>query len=620
MDNYKNFIEPSIIAYTCFNNKSLFGYKSGILKSGICKYFRRNEKDKFKWCVSEMLLFGVKDNGKMLVTNLINRLKILLMEDLCLEEINRIIYGINKLDEFEKGGRDNYKDILDFCDVVIGGDKCRTTSYVNCWWRTNNNDLDLTSITLDKVLKFKKNNDSEYLLQLGEKLIEYLDNYDEKIIDIFIKLNTVDKKNCGTRFRRKEGIYLFMEICKDYCNNAKLVKIFNFVLEMINRKSMKERYSFGVWFGVILWKRNVLDFTSSSGVDNPTSSMSSTSSTSSNALETLNYFKNRKHLKIDDYVIEDYHVNKKYSLEKFAIEGSFIKDETTKILGETKFKQYKDYYILQKIKFTQNKPIVDKPIVDKPIVDKPIVDKPKFKLLDPKFIDFNEFTNINVLEEGVCGGKTCCIIVEYNHKKYVIKEMGKSMNYGLDYLLIDTLKTKFGLIDLRMKRIRSNMGLVKKDTTKKSLVGNWEFKEKNCIYCFMDYYDNIGDLGKNKDILKDKQIKKELYKIRLFDGLFRSSDNILRNILVSSCKTQLISIDENDIYGKRPNIFNKNDWCTHINNIDKTIIDEILEEFDLENKIDIVKRKLYLYGFSDKIEEMATRFKNYRDIVYKEIK
>ena len=386
-----------------------------------------------------------------------------------------------------------------------------------------------------------------------------------------------------------------MEICKDYCNNSKLVKIFNFVLEMINRKSMKERYSFGIWFGVILWKRNELDFTSSSGVDNHTSS------TSSNALETLNYFKNRKHLKIDDYVIEDYHVNKKYSLEKFAIEGSFIKDETTKILGETKFKQYKDYYILQKIKFTQNKPIVAKPIVAKPIVAKP---KFKFKLLDPKFIDFNEFTNINVLEEGVCGGKTCCIIVDYNHKKYVIKEMGKSMNYGLDYLLIDTLKTKFGLIDLRMKRIRSNMGLVKKDTTKKSLVGNWEFKEKNCIYCFMDYYDNISDLGKNKDILKDRQIKKELYKIRLFDGLFRSSDNILRNILVSSCKTQLISIDENDIYGKRPNIFNKNDWCTHINNIDKTIIDEILEEFDLENKI----------------EEMATRFKNYRDIVYKEIK
>ena len=313
-------------------------------------------------------------------------------------------------------------------------------------------------------------------------------------------------------------------------------------------------------------------------------------------------------------MIEDYHVNKKYSLEKFAIEGSFIKDETTKILGETKFKQYKDYYILQKIKFTQNKPIVDKPIVDKPIVD-----KPTFKLLDPKFIDFNEFTNINVLEEGVCGGKTCCIIVEYNHKKYVIKEMGKSMNYGLDYLLIDTLKTKFGLIDLRMKRIRSNMGLVKKDTTKKSLVGNWEFKETNCIYCFMDYYDNIGDLGKNKDILKDRQIKKELYKIRLFDGLFRSSDNILRNILVSSCKTQLISIDENDIYGKRTNIFNKNDWCTHINNIDKTIIDEILEEFDLETKIEIVKRKFVLYGFSDKIEEMTTRFKNYRDSVYKEI-
>ena len=46
-----------MFAYTCFNNMSEFGYKSSILKSGICKYFRRGEKEKFTWCVMEMAKF-----------------------------------------------------------------------------------------------------------------------------------------------------------------------------------------------------------------------------------------------------------------------------------------------------------------------------------------------------------------------------------------------------------------------------------------------------------------------------------------------------------------------------------------------------------------------------------
>ena len=31
-----------------FNNKSYFGYKGSVLKSGICKYYRRKFFEKFK--------------------------------------------------------------------------------------------------------------------------------------------------------------------------------------------------------------------------------------------------------------------------------------------------------------------------------------------------------------------------------------------------------------------------------------------------------------------------------------------------------------------------------------------------------------------------------------------
>ena len=37
-----------MIVHTCFNNSSEHGYKSSVLKSGICKYMRRDEKEKMK--------------------------------------------------------------------------------------------------------------------------------------------------------------------------------------------------------------------------------------------------------------------------------------------------------------------------------------------------------------------------------------------------------------------------------------------------------------------------------------------------------------------------------------------------------------------------------------------
>jgi hypothetical protein len=39
-----------------FNNSSYWGYRSTVLKSGVCKYYRREMFDKFEWCVMEMEL------------------------------------------------------------------------------------------------------------------------------------------------------------------------------------------------------------------------------------------------------------------------------------------------------------------------------------------------------------------------------------------------------------------------------------------------------------------------------------------------------------------------------------------------------------------------------------
>ena len=98
-------------------------------------------------------------------------------------------------------------------------------------------------------------------------------------------------------------------------------------------------------------------------------------------------------------------------------------------------------------------------------------------------------------------------------------------------MLVEMFKKEFGIKELGMKRIKSNRGLEVVDKKKKSFVGNWKLGDREVVYCMMDDFENVGDLGKNKGFLERDGVFKESMKIRLFDGLFRSSDNILRNIV-----------------------------------------------------------------------------------------
>ena len=246
------------------------------------------------------------------------------------------------------------------------------------------------------------------------------------------------------------------------------------------------------------------------------------------------------------------------------------------------------------------------------------------KNLQLEIIDFNKFNIIKVIEEGVCSLKKCCIIIEYMNKKYVLKEFSKNQNWGKDYEMLDKVKYLFNIKNLDIVRIESNKSLERIDKNKRTYKDNWKFENRKTIYCMMNFFENIGDIGSNKNLL-NKSFKeqdllfKELIKIRLFDGLFRSSDNIMRNILVNE-SNQLLSIDEGDIFGKRKNIFNKNDWC--IKNMNYKILDDCINEFikNIDQNIDIITDNLIEFGFEDKVNEFQYRYKNYKEIVYSELK
>ena len=574
-----------MIANTCFNNKSEFGYKSSELKSGICKYMRRSERDKFLWCVMELGKFNdislEKNAAKAIVTNLINRMKILLMEDMNPGDMDRIYNGINLLEEYEKD-RSNRFLLMNFTDVVMGAKKNRVTSYVNNWWRTR--DFEPDDLKIDKCLKYRLNGDTDELLILGENLIKFIEEKDERIFGVYMKMVNLEGK-MGLRYRRKDPVYLFWVIMRDYMVNDKMIKIFDFALDRFFNKGMKERFYFGFWIGVMVWKIDNMDF---NVYDYPNFGKD----------DEVEYYENMEKIKLDDYVLNDFHVNKNFGLADFALNGAFVKDEYMKLLGENAGK-YKEYYIEVKNNTDMKKKFVKKVKVDIGVLE---------------FIDWNDIEVVKIIEEGVCGGKLPCIIVNYSGDKKILKEMRKSMNYGKDYIIVDECKKLVGLRDMNMKRIKSNKGLVKKDTKNKSYVNNCKIDDKDCIYCMMDYWDNIGDLGKNKDKLKDIKVIEECLKIRYFDGLFRSSDNILRNILVNK-EGKLLSIDEGDIFGKRKYILNMNsDWCR--TSCDKVLVDKVVNYF-IENKEMLkikVKEVMVKYDF-DKSDEFNKRIDNYKDIV-----
>ena len=585
-----------MIVHTCFNNKSEHGYKSSILKSGICKYTRRDEKEKMRWCVMEMALFNGHPKGQGLVTNLINRLKVLVMEELSFHEVVISSYLIFLLDMYDKN-RDDYRYLYSFCDIVFESKRNRCVSYQNSWWRAE--EFELLSLPIDKFNKYKKNGDSYELMNIGENIIKFIDDKDERMFGCFNLLTKME--NQGLRYRRKDATYLWFEILNDYMNTDDLKNIFTFSLNQFHKKHMTERIAFAIWIGMMVWKSDSLT-KSDEGIPYAISSKQ----------EAERYMMEMTRLNIDDYVINDYHVNsKKFDIGNFAENGAFVVNEYMELLDNWDDK--KKWYIKEKkIKSKLN----DKKIKSKPKV---VPSNPFLKNYWLNKIPWREFSDVKVIEEGVCGGKVCCISVMYTGKKYIIKEMRESMNYGKDYILIDTCKKAFGLQDMNMVRILSDKGQLKIDTTSKSYVNNVQIGDKKCVYCMMDYWENIGDLGKNKNMLDDIDVKKESIKIRLFDGLFRSSDNILRNILVNDTGS-LLSIDEGDIYGKRAKVFNKNDW--HKSNCSpyefKVVLDDLLSN---ENeKLEIVKKQMMYYEFSNEIYDMfENRFKNYREIVMNEL-
>lgn len=338
------------MSYGMFNNKSYYGYRSSILKSGICKYYRRDISDKYEWCIIEMMLFGLNDKGKSLVTNLYNRLNILVMEEIVCDQkqkqniCNMIISLQNMKSEISLERKINH--LLHFIQISKECKKGRICSYVNNWWKYKGHETTLEKVELNKVLKYKKKDDTETLLHLGELIIKYIESSDEKIVHIMNLMFQLEGKY-SSRYRRKDAIYLFWEIIEDFMcvgDNEENKIIFHFALDNFNRKSMKERRYFAVWICIMMWK-NIYHYQNQIVDKKIDTNQKQLRKDKFNIEE---YIQNRKNIKIDeDYVVRDWHVNKKYGLKRFGQVGSLVINEDLSLL-DNKGEMYKQFYIEMK--------------------------------------------------------------------------------------------------------------------------------------------------------------------------------------------------------------------------------------------------------------------------------
>ena len=212
-------------------NSTYWGKKTSVLKGGW--QYGRAMRDK---CSGGWM----DGNYRGIFTNLITGYGFCREELICFElgEISKLVEILDDADRLYSTDLEAcIGKLLEFCDRLKPFRRGRVVSYMNCWWRFVDKKFKLDEVVLEKVLKYRKNGDSEELLKYGELFIKFLEEGNEKLFAIFNTLYNMEGK-FGRRFRRADAVYLLMEIVKDiYCSKSeKFAKVFDFAMGMFYRK------------------------------------------------------------------------------------------------------------------------------------------------------------------------------------------------------------------------------------------------------------------------------------------------------------------------------------------------------------------------------------------------
>jgi len=654
---------------TCFSSVSFNGYKLDILKSAVQKYLRRREFDKMVWCVAEIYLFQVyaktdaeKRATKGIISNLLNRLIIMLDEEMLFVECEKYLVVRRYMEEFEKSNRGNFDYLYKICDVMCGARMIRRNSDIRGYWSPGKKNV--------KVDNGYESDDYCFV-----KFKEKFETDDPECFLWMLKIFNKGEEGDIVRYRRKENIYMIWEYLfdrKNIKNNEVLRKCLEYRFEEFKKKR-SERFIFlsasidiamyrgreqkEDWFDCKKKKKfNIEDLVREHG----------TKFVNRELIREV--YLEWKKMEIDDYAI-DMHTSAGRKMGKnkidFIASGAVVVNEDKEYFVQewrdcynkakkasftaaVALRKKKDEAKLEKANKKENKKEEKEAEPKKGKTEREKVRAAKYKRIKklrgkPNFddlekdLEFIDGKNIDVNYIKLCSDKTCgnkvmCfefVTASWGKPNTVWKESRKSMNYNRDYACIDGCKELFGLKKIGMKRVLSDFRIEKIDKNEKSWINNWKkvyTGDEKVVYCVMNKITHcnwkvpmeIGDIKLSFQNGECRRHLKEFAKIGVFRGIFRCSDFNCRNVLVGCDKSYLpdyfVSIDEGDI-GKRLDIIGKREiWLIKALNKDKTIINEILSELTYQHtKIIMSLEEMERYKFSRQlIDEVEKNWWNLR--------
>jgi hypothetical protein len=369
------------------SERSFFGYAPSVLKSGIQKYARRAEVDKGLWCLVEMDMFSMLEwdgaaldaylskypketrantqtQANKIRTNMVNRLVAMMSEEVNISAWwmpSKILYLYEKWIEY-RGNASSRKFLVDMYLYLTSQKMIRLVS-----------DLKSVYLVPPDYVKPKQMN---HLMQIHHNIQKrypqiYSDQTKVGNVTFEVDMDSYPAKlqPCikGIIYNLEKGsdnvFFWIKKLCdieqEDGVHKYKYLKIvweilhqfidrnseYEFVRETIyalqkfyTRMGHREKPIYLYHAVLLIVRRNEIDWDSTAPpVDTPIA----------NVVKLYDDHLGGNKMKIDDYVLDLHTKRMKWSnqcLEKFALEGAYIKNENDHFLNQ----EYRDIYILLK--------------------------------------------------------------------------------------------------------------------------------------------------------------------------------------------------------------------------------------------------------------------------------
>ena len=356
---------------TCFSSISYYGYKLDILKSGVQKYLRRREFDKMIWCVAEIYLFQVlqtteqhKKATKGIISNLLNRLIVMMDEEMLSAECDTYLMIRRYMEMFEKGKRGDFSMWFKICHLLCKSRMLRRNSDIRAYFKhamMNENSgieppasiIDAANFSEQEVDKFYFENFKAYF-KMEDK------NEAVKCYYWMFKIFMGKRDGNVRRFRRKENIYMIWEFLfsrKNIMSDPMLKKCLEYRLGEFHKKSRGERFIFlTASIDIALFQTAEFDFNMNLKKWLDGNSGDWGWSSPEEIIDKV--YKNRVYMEMDDYVV-DMHCSLGRKLGKgkkdFAIEGSLVVEEDKQFYVKEWRKRYNSAKCKPKVKKSKKK-------------------------------------------------------------------------------------------------------------------------------------------------------------------------------------------------------------------------------------------------------------------------